>query len=98
MVGRDIGTVVLPEADLKIYLDATADERARRRYVEMTGRGEPVDYGDVLLAMRSRDEIDSTRQVSPLRPAEDAVILDSGGLGIDQVLEKAVALLRERTY
>ena len=94
MVGRDIGTVVLPEADLKIYLDASAEERARRRYKEILGRGEQADYEQILEGVRRRDEIDSTRAVSPLRAAEDAVILDSDKLDADQVFFKVEALCR----
>ena len=86
MVGRDIGTVVLPEADLKIYLDASAEERARRRYQEIIDRGEQADYDEILAAMRRRDQIDSTRALAPLRPAPDAVILDSDRLDAGQVL------------
>jgi len=92
MVGRDIGTVVMPEAALKIYLDASAEERARRRYLELRARGEQADQGEILQAMRARDYIDSTRDLAPLRPAEDAVILSSDGLDADQVLERAIAL------
>jgi cytidylate kinase len=92
MVGRDIGTVVVPEAALKIYLDASAEERARRRYLELRARGEQADQLEILRAMRARDYIDSTRDMAPLRPAEDAVILDSDGLDADQVLARAIAL------
>lgn len=88
MVGRDIGTVVLPEADLKIYLDASVEERARRRSAELRQRGEPADDEKILAAMRERDRIDSTRQVAPLRPAADAMILNSDNLDLDQVLQK----------
>ena len=88
MVGRDIGTVVLPEADLKIYLDASAEERAHRRYTELLLRGENADYKKILAAMRERDRIDSTRQVAPLRPAPDAIILNSTDLDADQVVMK----------
>jgi cytidylate kinase len=87
MVGRDIGTVVLPEADLKIYLDASAEERARRRYQEIIDRGGQADYNEILDAMRQRDQIDSTRAVAPLRPAPDALILNSDQLNIEQVLQ-----------
>jgi cytidylate kinase len=87
MVGRDIGTVVLPEADLKIYLDASAEERARRRFLELRARGEAADYSEILTAMKQRDAIDSTRAVAPLRRAEDAVMIDSDGRGIEEVLE-----------
>ncbi len=92
MVGRDIGTVVLPEADLKIYLDASAEQRARRRFDEIVARGEKADYDEILSKVRARDRIDSTRAVAPLRPADDAVILDSDHLNADQVFEKAKAL------
>lgn len=95
MVGRDIGTVVLPEADLKIYLDASAEERARRRCAEQQARGEQSDYEAVLQAMRRRDQIDSTRAVAPLRPADDAVCLNSDGLNVEQVLAQIHARLRD---
>jgi len=94
MVGRDIGTVVLPEADLKIYLDASAEERARRRYEEILQRGGQADFRQVLAGVRNRDEIDSTRAFSPLRAAEDAVILDSDQLDADEVFTKVEALCR----
>ncbi len=92
MVGRDIGTVVLPNADLKIYLDASVEERARRRFEELIGRGESADYDNILQAMRKRDQIDSHRKVAPLRPAKDAHILCSDGLDANQILELAKAL------
>jgi cytidylate kinase len=94
MVGRDIGTVVLPEADLKIYLDASAEERARRRYEEILQRGGKADYEQILAGMRKRDEIDSTRSFSPLQAAADAVILDSDKLNADEVFIKVEALCR----
>lgn len=94
MVGRDIGTVVLPEADLKVYLDATADERARRRYDEVRARGENPDYQEILDKVIQRDHIDSTRAVAPLRPAEDAVILDSDKLDADEVFQRVKDLCR----
>lgn len=94
MVGRDIGTVVLPEADLKIYLDASADERARRRFNEMTARGANVKYEDVLAKVIERDRIDSTRDVAPLRAAEDAVVIDSDKMNVDDVFEKVMALCK----
>ncbi len=98
MVGRDIGTVVLPDADLKIYLDASAEERARRRYQEICnnpitsmglGRGAQANYEDILAKVIERDHIDSTREVAPLKPADDAIILDSDKLDADMVFEKA---------
>lgn len=93
MVGRDIGTVVLPDADLKIYLDATLDQRAWRRYREMIGRGEEADYANVLASVRSRDEIDSGRALSPLRPAADAHIVDTTCLDVDEVMVRVTALV-----
>ena len=92
MVGRDIGTVVLPDADLKIYLDASAEQRARRRYEEILGRGGMADYEEILAKVLERDRIDSTRDVAPLKIAEDAVVLDSDHLTADEVFEKALAL------
>jgi cytidylate kinase len=97
MVGRDIGTVVLPDADLKIYLDATVEERARRRWQEMRDRGKKdVDYQDVLESMRRRDRIDSSRDVSPLRPAEDAAIIDTTDLSVGEVLGETERLVEEQ--
>lgn len=93
MVGRDIGTVVMPGADLKIYLTASLEERARRRYKEMLERGEKSSYEEVLALMRQRDEIDSGRKVAPLRAAPDAVIIDTENLSIPQVLAKVLELI-----
>ncbi len=86
MVGRDIGSVVLPDADLKLYLDAAPQERARRRWLERQARGESVTYEEVLAMMLRRDEIDSHRAVSPLRVPDGAVVIDTTGLTIDEVL------------
>jgi len=86
MVGRDIGTVVMPDAELKIYLDASVEERARRRYQEIRNRGEAEDYEHILRDMRRRDRIDSERDTAPLRPASDAVIIDTTELGVAEVL------------
>ena len=94
MVGRDIGTVVLPEAELKIYLDASAKERAKRRYEEIFGRGEEADYDEILEKVIQRDHVDSTRDVAPLRPADDAIIIDSDKLDANQVFEKIMALCK----
>ena len=94
MVGRDIGTVVLPEADLKIYLDASAEQRAKRRYEELIARGKTADYDEILSKVLERDHIDSTRDVAPLKVAEDAVILDSEKLTADEVFERALALCK----
>ena len=94
MVGRDIGTVVLREADLKIYLDATAEQRARRRYDEIIARGAQADYNEILAKVIERDRIDSTRDVAPLKAAQDAIVLDSDKLTADEVLEQVLALCR----
>jgi cytidylate kinase len=95
MVGRDIGTVVLPEADLKVYLDATLEERALRRYRELLSRGVPARLEEILSSLMARDQIDSTRAVAPLRPAKDAVIIDSDRLDADQVLVKVKKLVED---
>lgn len=94
MVGRDIGTVVLPDAPLKVFLDASAEERAHRRYQELIRRGKTVDYADVLADMRRRDEIDTTRAVAPLRAAADACILFTDGFTPDEIVEQILALMR----
>jgi len=92
MVGRDIGTVVLPEAQCKIYLDASVEERARRRYAERASRGEHVSFERILEGMTKRDRFDSTRDLAPLRVAQDAKILDTTDLSIDQVVDAVVKL------
>jgi cytidylate kinase len=94
MVGRDIGTVILPEADLKIYLDASAGERARRRFKEMTERGANVNFEDILAKVIERDRIDSTRDVAPLRAASDAVVVNSENMNVEEVFEKVLALCK----
>ncbi len=96
MVGRDIGTVVLPDADLKIYLDASVEERARRRWRELRERGKRADYEAVLEAMRRRDKIDSNRAVSPLRVAEDAVVVDTIDLSIEEVVSAVEQLVEKQ--
>lgn len=93
MAGRDIGTVVFPEAELKIYLTASVEERAMRRYHEIITRGDKADLDQILSALRKRDAYDSGRKHAPLRPADDAVILDSSGMTIQQVVDKALALI-----
>ena len=94
MVGRDIGTVVLPEADLKIYLDASAEERSKRRYEEIIARGGVADYKEILAKVQQRDRIDSTRDIAPLKIADDAVVIDSDHLTADEVFEKTLALCK----
>jgi cytidylate kinase len=95
MVGRDVGTVVLPEADLKIYLDATLEERARRRYIELQSRGGSLTLDEVQAGLSRRDEVDSNRDLSPLRPAQDAVLIDTTALTPEEILRK-VELLVEK--
>ena len=87
MVGRDIGTVVLPHADLKVFLSASPGQRARRRWRDLLEQGQEVDFQQVLQETMSRDEIDSHRADSPLRPADDALSVDTEQLTIDQVVE-----------
>jgi cytidylate kinase len=94
MAGRDIGTVVLPEADLKVYLDASVEERAKRRYRESVLRGEDVSYEEVLKAMEDRDHIDSTRDFAPLKAAEDAIVIDTTGMSIVEVVLKVFELTK----
>jgi cytidylate kinase len=94
--GRDMGTVVFPAAALKIFLTASPDERARRRHNQLKEKGLTVNIADLSQEIRERDLRDSTRTVAPLRPAEDAVILDSTGLSIEQVVDQVLALARSR--
>jgi cytidylate kinase len=96
MVGRDIGTVVLPDAELKIFLDASPEERARRRCVQLEEMGRPLPYDAVLADMKRRDQIDSERDVAPLRPADDAVVIDSDALTIEQVADLIVTHAQRR--
>ena len=95
MVGRDIGTVVLPDAQLKIYLDAAVETRAKRRYLENTQRGQQCRYEDILRDMCRRDKIDSERDAAPLRPADDAVLIDSTELTIAEVMQLIRPLMEE---
>jgi CMP/dCMP kinase len=93
MVGRDIGTVVLPDADLKIYLDATLEQRAGRRHREILARGESADYCEVFVSVRRRDEIDSGRALAPLHPAEDAAVIDTTMMAVEEVMERVMGLV-----
>jgi cytidylate kinase len=95
MVGRDVGTVVLPEADLKIYLDASLAVRARRRYTELESRGGSQTLEEVQAGLARRDEVDSSRDLSPLRPADDAVILDTTARSPDEILRQVEPLLEK---
>lgn len=93
MVGRDIGTVVMPGADLKIYLDATLPERARRRFLERQARGEVVEFDQVLSDVKRRDEYDSNRQHAPLTAAPDAIVVDTTGLDVGEVMDRVGILI-----
>lgn len=94
--GRDVGTVVLPDADVKIFLTATAEERARRRNAQNIAAGLDDSYAAVLADVQRRDHLDSTRAVSPLRPAEDAVIVDTSEMDQDQVIAHLQDLVQQR--
>ena len=92
MLGRDIGTVVLPDADLKIYLDASLEVRAQRRFEEENQHGTTASYAEILASLRRRDGIDSSRQHAPLKIAEDAVVINTDALTAAQVVDKIISL------
>ena len=94
--GRDMGTVVFPDAALKVFLTASAEERAKRRYKQLIDKGIDVNLSALFLDIQARDERDSTRSISPLKPAEDAVTVDTTSLSIDQVVEQVLLLVKER--
>jgi len=94
MVGRDIGTIVMPNADLKIYLEASVKERGLRRYNEEVKRGKQSDLEDVIKNVEMRDKIDSTREIAPLIPAKDAVIINTDGKDISRVIDEILSIIR----
>jgi cytidylate kinase len=94
--GRDMGTVVFPQAPLKVFLTAGAEERARRRFHQLKGKGENVTLASLLDEIRTRDERDTRRAVSPLKPADDAIVLDSTELSIEQVMERILSEVARR--
>ncbi len=96
MIGRDIGTVVLPDAEMKIYLEASVQVRAQRRYIEELARGKKVCLDEIEESLRHRDEIDSGRAVAPLRPAEDAVIINTDDMTVFEVVEFVMDLINLR--
>ena len=96
MAGRDISTVVLPRAELKIFLTASTEERAKRRYNELLERGENLSLESVLADLKKRDEMDIRRIVSPLKPAGDAIIIDTENFSLEQVVDKIYALVVNR--
>jgi cytidylate kinase len=92
--GRDTGTVVCPNADAKLFVMATTEARAARRYKELTARGEKTTYDEVLTDIRRRDERDAARAVAPLKPAPDAVLLDTTDLDIEAAFQEALKIVR----
>ncbi|WP_162063212.1 (d)CMP kinase [Vibrio taketomensis] len=94
--GRDMGTVVFPQAEVKIFLDASAEERAQRRLKQLQDKGLDVKFADLLSEIQERDDRDRNRPVAPLRPAEDALVLDSTSMGIDEVVEKALQYIESK--
>ncbi len=94
--GRDIGTVVCPDADVKIFVTALPEVRAQRRYLERKSQGDDVTYGEVLEMIRQRDERDANRASAPMRPAEDAVLLDTTNLDIEAAFDAAVGLIKRK--
>ena len=96
MDGRDIGTVVFPDAELKLFLTASVEERAKRRYLELKQTGIDVSFEEILHNIKERDRIDSTRDTSPLHPAKDAVIIDNTNLSIEEQFAMVVALISQR--
>lgn len=96
MDGRDIGTVVLPHADVKIFLTATAEERANRRFLELTKKGSNASYEEILADMKERDYNDSHRAIAPLKQAADALLLDTTGMTAEQVIDRLTSIISER--
>lgn len=96
MEGRDIGTAVFPNADVKIYLDATAEERARRRVKQNEENNIEGSYEEILKSIKSRDEQDSNREIAPLKKAEDAIYIDSSDMTIEEVVEKVINIINEK--
>lgn len=97
MDGRDIGTVILPDAPVKIFLTASDEARAQRRYLELCEKGQQVTFDQVLHDIRQRDLQDSTRAVAPLKQADDAVLLDTSDITLEQSIEAVLRIIRERT-
>ena len=96
MDGRDIGTVVLPDADVKIFMYASSEARAERRYKELLEKGKDVTYEDVLSDMIERDKNDSSRALAPCKPAEDAIMLDNSEMSLEVSIEKVLEIINEK--
>lgn len=97
MDGRDIGTVVLPDADVKIFLFASPEERAKRRWIELKNAGKETSYEEVYREMCQRDERDSNRSVAPLKPAEDAVMLDTSSLNLQESIDAVISIIQRKS-
>ena len=95
MDGRDIGTVVFPDAELKVFVTASAEIRAQRRYDELKAKGESCDYDEILQNVLERDRLDSTREISPLRKADDAIVLDNSHMTIEEQKEWLLERVKE---
>ena len=91
--GRDMGTVIFPDAPFKVFLTASAEERAHRRHKQLKEKGVSVNFDDLLREIMARDARDAQRAVAPLRPAEDAILIDTSGIGIDDVVAKVLGLV-----
>jgi cytidylate kinase len=96
MDGRDIGTCVLPNAQVKIYLTASVDTRAKRRFDELTAKGEPANLQEIAADIKERDYRDMHRDLSPLKQADDAILVDSSDLTIEQVVERILEIVKEK--
>lgn len=96
MEGRDIGTTVFPNADVKIYLDASVEERANRRYKQDLEKGMKVTYEEILESIKKRHKLETEREIAPLRQAEDAIYIDSSNMMIEEVVDKVIKIVKER--
>ena len=96
MEGRDIGTNVFPNADVKIYLDATPEERAKRRFKQNEEKGIQIPYEEILESVKNRDYIDSHREIAPLKQAEDAIYIDSTNMTIEEVVEEIISIINKK--
>jgi cytidylate kinase len=96
--GRDIGTVVFPDAHIKLFMTATPEIRAKRRYDEMIQRGDTITFEEVLKNIEKRDGIDASRQASPLKIADDAIVIDNSGFSIQEQLNRLLQIIKEKGY
>ncbi|WP_109605354.1 (d)CMP kinase [Oceanotoga teriensis] len=96
--GRDIGTVVIPDAEIKIFLTASVEERAKRRYDELSEKGKKVDYKSILEQIIFRDKADSSRSIAPLKPAEEAIKINTTNMDIEEVTKKIIEIIKEKNY